>query len=159
MRSSLLSPTPRGFFTFFFDSVLLSTRVLRRRFSHAPDHTRIGHGGNGFVDAFHLDLMEPVIAEVKPVAKRPVQLQLQVVQRSGARVALAFPVLPVWNSVIGTVRVERPAAELEFVQMFVPAIVGPEDGFLELLERLVAADLDDAADLLVSKLLSHGPTR
>ena len=72
----------------------LGIRVLRRRFSHAARYAWIGHGRNGLVDTFHLDLMKPIVAKVKPVAKHSFGLQLQIVELRRTGVAMAFLLVP-----------------------------------------------------------------
>src|SRR5262249_7424370 len=44
----------------------------------------------------------------------------------------------------GTLRVHRPLAELELVHVFFPAAKGVEDRMVEVLQGLVAPNLDDA---------------
>src|SRR5207244_2523694 len=63
------------------------------------------------------------------------------------------------NTVVGSLRIERTFAELKLVQMFLPTVVRLEYGVMELLERLVAADFNHAADCLAGKLFADGPTR
>ncbi len=64
-------------------------QVLRRRFSDSLDDARVGDGRNGFLDSLHLDLVEPVVAKVEPVAEGMLAfLQIQVVQRCRAGIAV-----------------------------------------------------------------------
>jgi len=99
--------------------------------------------------------MIPLVAEVEPVTEGTTGIQIQVVQLCRACVSIPFlPLLWIWNSVVGSVGIERAFAKLEFVQMFVATIVRLEDGVMQLFECLVAADFDRSADFLVGELLT-----
>ena len=65
-------------------------KVLRRRFAHPLDDARIGYRRDGLLDPLHLNLMKPVVAEVKPVSEDAMLLQIQVVQLRRARVPIVL---------------------------------------------------------------------
>src|ERR1700677_514105 len=103
--------------------------------------------------------MKPVVAKIEPVAEDAI-FQIKVVQLRGTCVSvilLAF----CWirYAEVGSVRIEWTFAELKLIQMRVPSVIRLEDGFMKLFERLIAADLNHAADDLVGELLTGGTTR
>src|SRR6185369_623235 len=103
--------------------------------------------------------MIPVVAEVEPVTEDTLRLQAQIVKPGRACISRTFlPWRPIGNPVVGAVRIERTFAELKLVGMLVPAVIRLEDGIMEQLQRLVAADFNYTADLLVGELLAGRPS-
>src|SRR4051794_26035064 len=72
---------------------------------------------------------------------------------------LSFTWLRISDSVVGPFGIKRTLAELKLIEMFFPAVESLEDRPMQVLECLVAADFNHAADLLVRELLADGPTR
>src|SRR5262249_51958978 len=116
-------------------------RILRRRFADAPDDARVRDSRDGLLDPLNLNLMKPVVAQVEPVTEHALRRQAQVIQLGRACVSRPLlPGRPVGNPVVGPFRVEGPFAELKLVQMLLPAVIRLENGLMEVLKRLVAAD-------------------
>ena len=64
--------------------------ILRRRFAHALDDTRVGDRRDGLVNPVHLHLMIPVVAKVEPVPEGTTMRQIQVVQLGRACVSISL---------------------------------------------------------------------
>src|SRR5438105_1768021 len=138
----------------------LFIEILRRRFANALDDARVGDGRNGLLDPLHLDLMKPFVAEVEQVTEDAIRLQIEVVQRGRARVSVPFlAFLRIGNAVVGSVGIERTLAELESIKVLIGPVERLEDDLVQLFERLVAADFDVAAALLVGEFLTDRPSR
>ncbi len=74
----------------FHPSQRLFVAILRRRFAHPLDDTRVSDGRDGFLDPINLNLMIPVVVEVEPVTEDTPRLQIQVVQLCRAGVSIPF---------------------------------------------------------------------
>ena len=93
-------------------------RILRRRLAHPLDDARIFDCRNGLLDAFHLDLMKPVVAEVEPVSEDAPRIEAQAVERCGASVAISSrPRRRIGQPVIGPLGIEGSFAELNSTQV------------------------------------------
>ena len=102
--------------------------------------------------------MVPVVAEIEPVTEGAMQLQIQVVELCRACIPMSFLMFPRnGNAVVGSVGIVRTLAELKFISMVIGTVICLEDSLVQLFQRLVAADFNHAADLLVGELLAGWP--
>src|SRR5579875_1264889 len=101
-------------------------RLLRHLGELAPGHLAL--------DGLDVDLVPPVVAEIKPVTEAVADLQAQrvdggLIDTAYRRVGLVFlDFQGIGQDVPASLRVHRPLAELELVHVFFPAAIGVEDG-------------------------------
>ena len=117
--------------------------VLRGAPADSLRHPRERPVRHHVFDRRDVDLVPPVVAEVEQIAKTAAHLQPQRIDGCLTRRTALVDFDPV-RAVRRPQEVFRPLTQLELVHVFLLAVEGTEDGIVQVFQRLVAPDLDEA---------------
>ena len=75
--------------------------------------------------------MKPVVAEIEPVAERTIHFQFQFVERRRSSISIFRTRTAIFRDpVVWPLGIERTFTELKFVEVFIVAVEGGENGFM-----------------------------